>query len=217
MQTISEENKARGRFIVFEGIDGAGKTTQIDLLERALREWGRRVWRTAEPTASVSGGLLRDALGGVAQRTPCEMAALFVLDRIFHNVNPVSGIERMLAEGVDVICDRYYYSSLAYQGSEIEGDWVRDMNLNCPAIRRPDVCVFLDLTPEQSMERIDGGRMTHEIYENVERLTRVRERFFSVFESLGDGENVCIVNAARGVEEIHADILARLDGAGVFA
>ena len=94
---------------------------------------------------------------------------------------------------------------------------MRDMNLNCPAIRRPDVCVFLDLTPEQSMERIDGGRMTHEIYENVERLTRVRERFFSVFESLGDGENVCIVNAARGVEEIHADILARLDGAGVFA
>ena len=210
---MEEKNTAcesRGRFIVFEGIDGAGKTTQIELLERALRAEGRRVWRTAEPTESVSGGLLRDALGGVTKRTACEMAALFVLDRIFHNVNPVSGIERMLADGVDVICDRYYYSSLAYQGSEIDGDWVRDMNLNCPEIRRPDLCVFLDLTPEQSMQRIDCGRVTHEIYETEERLTRVRKRFFEVFDSLQDSDRICIVNAARSIEEIHTDILALL-------
>ncbi|MBE6553914.1 MAG: dTMP kinase [Ruminococcaceae bacterium] len=210
---MEEKNTAcakRGRFIVFEGIDGAGKTTQIELLERALRAEGRRVWRTAEPTESVSGGLLRDALGGVTKRTACEMAALFVLDRIFHNVNPVSGIERMLADGVDVICDRYYYSSLAYQGSEIDGDWVRDMNLNCPEIRRPDLCVFLDLTPEQSMQRIDCGRVTHEIYETAERLTRVRKRFFEVFDSLKETDRICVVNAARSIEEIHADILALL-------
>ena len=105
----------RGRFIVFEGIDGAGKSTQIQLLAERLRGQGRRVYCTAEPTESVSGGMLRDALGGVSKRTSCEMAAMFVLDRIFHNVNPVNGIEKMLADGVDVICDRYYYSSLAYQ------------------------------------------------------------------------------------------------------
>ena len=103
-----QETGKRGRLIVFEGIDGAGKTTQIELLTRRLQERGRRVYRTAEPTESVSGGLLRDALSGVSKRTPCEMAALFVLDRIFHNTNPVNGIERMLADGVDVICDRYY-------------------------------------------------------------------------------------------------------------
>lgn len=205
MENTKQTANKRGRFIVFEGIDGAGKTTQIELLTGRLQKDGRRVYRTAEPTESVTGGLLRDALGGVSQRTACEMAALFVIDRIFHNVNPVNGIEKLLAEGVDVICDRYYYSSLAYQGSETDASWVRDMNLNCPEIRRPDACIFLDLTPEQSMERIGKGRVTLEIYENADRLARVRDQFFRVFDSLRD-DRICIVNAARSVEEIHEEI-----------
>ena len=203
---MQEKNQKRGTFIVFEGIDGAGKTTQIELLTRRLQAEGRVVYRTAEPTESVTGGLLRDALGGISKRTPCEMAALFVLDRIFHNTNPINGIESLLEKGVDVICDRYYYSSLAYQGSETDENWVRQMNLGCPEIRRPDVCIFLDLTPEQSMERIGRGRVTTEIYENVERLTSVRNQFFRVFESLSERDRVCVVNAARTVEEIHEEI-----------
>lgn len=201
----------RGRFIVFEGIDGAGKTTQIQLLANRLKEQGRTVYCTAEPTESVSGGLLRDALGGVSKRTSCELAALFVLDRIFHNVNPVNGIEKMLNDGVDVICDRYYYSSLAYQGSLIDGDWVRDMNLNCPEIRTPDLCVFLDLTPEQSMARISKGRVTTEIYETEEQLTKVRNRFLTVIESLRGRDDVRIVNAAGSIEEIHDSICKVVD------
>ena len=114
--------------------------------------------------------------------------------------------EKMLADGVDVICDRYYYSSLAYQGSETDERWVREMNLNCPEIRRPDICVFLDLTPEQSMERIGKGRVTTEIYENAERLERVRRKFYSVFEALRETDRICVVNAARTVEEIHEEI-----------
>lgn len=200
------DNNSRGRFIVFEGIDGAGKTTQIELLARKLQQMGRRVYRTAEPTESVTGGLLRDALAGITPRTACEMASLFVIDRVFHNVNPVNGIEKMLADGVDVICDRYYYSSMAYQGSETDADWVRGMNLDCPEIRRPDVCFFLDLTPQQSMERISRGRVTREIYESTERLQRVRDQFYRVFRELGESEPVRIVNAARTVEEIHSEI-----------
>ena len=201
-------DKNRGRFIVFEGIDGAGKTTQIKLLQEKLQAEGRRVYCTAEPTESVSGGLLRDALSGVSKRSPCELAAMFVLDRIFHNVNPVHGIEKMLAEGIDVICDRYYYSSLAYQGSETDAAWVRDMNLNCPEIRKPDVCIFLDLTPEQSMERIGRGRVTVEIYENAERLARVRDKFFGVFASLKETDRSFVVNAARSIDEIAEEIVA---------
>ena len=200
------EQKQRGRFIVFEGLDGAGKTTQIELLEAHLKQAGRTVYRTAEPTESVTGGLLRDALSGVSQRTACEMAALFVIDRIFHNVNPVWGIEKLLADGVDVLCDRYYYSSMAYQGSETDPDWVRDMNLKCPEIRRPDVCFFMDLTPEQSMERIRKGRVTFDIYENLDRLTQVRNRFYRVFEELKDTDRICIVDAARPIEVIHKEI-----------
>ena len=198
--------KKRGRFIVFEGIDGAGKTTQIELLEKKLKEMGRAVYRTAEPTESVTGGMLRDALAGISKRTACEMAALFTLDRIFHNVNPVHGIEKMLNDGIDVICDRYYYSTLAYQGSEIKGDWALDMNLKCPEIRRPDVCLFLDLTPEQSMERISKGRVTQEIYETHEKLEQVRRKFYSVFERLDDDEHIVILDASRSIEEIAEEI-----------
>ena len=201
----------RGKFIVFEGIDGAGKTTQINLLAKYLVEQGRAVYCTAEPTETVSGGLLRDALSGVTRRTICEMAAMFVFDRINHNVNPVNGIQKMLADGFDVICDRYYYSSLAYQGSGTDPEWVSNMNLNCPEIMRPDVCIFLDLTPEQSMARINRGRATQEIYENEEKLTQVRNQFYRVFEDLKDRDNIKIVDAYRTVEEIHQDIIALID------
>ena len=200
--------KERGRFIVFEGIDGAGKTTQINLLAKYLSEQGRAVYCTAEPTETVSGGLLRDALSGVSRRTVCEMAAMFVFDRINHNVNPVNGIQKMLADGFDVICDRYYYSSLAYQGSGTDPEWVSNMNLNCPEIMRPDVCIFLDLTPEQSMARINRGRATQEIYENEEKLTQVRNQFYRVFEQLRERDNIQIVDAYRSIEEIHQDIVA---------
>ena len=201
------ENKQRGRFIVFEGIDGAGKTTQIDRLETYLKERGRLVYRTDEPTESVSGGLLRDALGGVSRRSACEMAALFVLDRVFHNVNPVSGIQKMLNDGYDVICDRYYYSSMAYQGSETDFDWVKRMNMDCPEILRPDACVFLDLSPEVSLSRISKGRATKEIYETVEKLTAVRERFFRVFEELQNVERIHVIDASGCVDEVHRDIV----------
>lgn len=190
----------KGRFIVFEGIDGAGKTTQIERLAAALRAEGRKVMVTAEPTVSVSGGLLRDALGGLQKRTAGEMAALFVLDRIFHNVNP-DGIVAMIDAGYDVICDRYYYSSMAYQGSQTDFTWVRDMNRNCPEIRRPDLCIFLDLSPEESLARIGRERTHTEIYEKKEILEAVRRQFLRVFEELDD--HVAIIDTTGcSIEEV---------------
>ena len=201
----------RGKFIVVEGIDGAGKTTQIELLAAKLRGEGRTVCVTAEPTASVSGGLLRDALGGISNRTTCELAALFVLDRIFHNVNP-NGINAMLDKGIDVICDRYYYSSLAYQGSQTDFDWVKDMNLNCPEIRIPDLCIFLDLAPEESLKRISKDRTSTEIYEKLDTLQSVRDRFFKVFKLLEERDNIKIIDTTGdSIEEVAAKIAKAVD------
>ncbi len=198
--------KERGRFIVFEGIDGSGKSTQIRLLESRLRACGREVYVTAEPTASVSGGLLRDALSGISKRSACELAALFLLDRINHNVTDVGGIKKMLEAGYDVICDRYYYSSIAYQGSETDFEWVKTLNISCPEIRRPDICIFLDLDPDTSLSRIEKGRAITEIYEKKDKLAAVRESYKRVFESLGEKENVKIINADRTLEEISKEI-----------
>ncbi len=201
----------RGRFIVFEGIDGSGKSTQISRLRDALASRGRRVVVTAEPTNSVSGGLLRDALSGAQKRSAGELAALFLLDRIHHNVNEQNGIEKLIAEGYDVICDRYYYSSLAYQGSETDTAWVRALNLDCPEIRRPDVCIFLDLDPDTSLSRIGGRGMATEIYEKRDALERIRAKYFEVFASLDPAETVKIIDASGSADDVAAMVLAAVD------
>jgi dTMP kinase len=203
---MNDKGAKRGRFIVIEGIDGSGKSTQIQLLANRLTADKRKVYTTAEPTVSLTGGMLRDALRGVTKKTTCEIAAMFLLDRIFHNVNPVNGIEKFLASGVDVICDRYYYSSLAYQGSETDFDWVLDMNINCPEIRKPDICIFLDLDPDKCIERISKNRMVTEIYEEKSRLEKYRKRYFDIFEMLKFTDNIAVLDTDRSIESIADDI-----------
>ena len=198
---------AKGKFIVFEGIDGAGKTTQVELLAANLRSLGREVSLSAEPTTLPTGRAIRRALSGEEKKSECEMAAMFVLDRIAHNIDSEIGIRTLTERGVDVISDRYYYSSLAYQGTATDYEWVKAMNINSPEIRRPDLCIYLDLLPEQSLERITRGRESVEIYENLEKLTAVREKFLSVARNLTlDGENIYVVDAFRTPEEISSEI-----------
>ena len=197
----------KGKFIVFEGIDGAGKTTQVNLLAQRLRAEGKRVEVTAEPTGSPEGKLLREALGGRIKKSECEMAVMFVADRIAHNINAESGIKALVDAGAYVICDRYYYSNLAYQGQSTDYGWVKAMNLNCPEILRPDLCIYLDLTPEQSLARISKGRESVEIYENLETLTKVRNTFLAIVDDLrAEGDSIAVVNAYRSPEEIAEEI-----------
>ena len=207
-----ENCKKRGRFIVLEGIDGAGKTTQAEQLMAHLTAKGRSVHRTAEPTSLPTGVALREALGGKVKKTECEMATMFVLDRIAHNTHPTEGLNAILEAGQDIICDRYYYSTLAYQGHSTDYEWTKKMNLECPEILRPDLCIYLDLTPEQSLDRIRCGRESVEIYENLETLGRVRQAFMKVFEDLGKTDNIKIVNAYRTPEEIAKEIAHIVDG-----
>ncbi len=197
-----------GKFIVIEGLDGSGKTTQLHMLARRLREIGRRPAETAEPTASATGGLIRDALSGFTPRTGTEIAALFMADRVAHNVNPVNGINKLLAEGRDVICDRYYYSSLAYQGYASDPEWVYHINVDCPEIRKPDLCVFLDLDDEACLRRMEQGRSYREIYENENTLLAVRKRYYDVFRRLEGRDLIRIVNADRSPEEVAEDVFA---------
>lgn len=202
---------SKGKLIVFEGLDGSGKGTQIALLEKEMKKRGRKVYVTAEPTSSSTGGMIRDALGGFVRRDAFELSALFLADRIFHNANTKNGIRLYLENGTDVICDRYYYSSFAYQGIDADLDWVMDMNLNCSEIIKPDLCIFLDADIESCDERIEQNRMDREIYENKETQRRIRKRFFEVFERLRDAENIKIVDASRSIPEVSADIIKIYD------
>ena len=192
------------KFIVFEGIDGAGKTTQIKNLASHLESLGISCHVTAEPTEYPSGKKIREALSGRLAVTPLEMAEMFALDRAIHNTHDGDGIEATLASGVSVISDRYYYSSLAYQGAALGYETVAKLNLNNESIRRPDICIFLDLTPEKSLERI-GARadVPTEIYENREYLEKTRKAFFNTFERLKErGESIIIIDADASVDVV---------------
>lgn len=201
-----------GKFIVFEGLDGSGKTTQIQLLEQHLQKQGHAVVVTAEPTVSALGGMIRDALCDYTHRSTAEIAALFMADRVQHNVNPVWGIQKLLSQGHTVLCDRYYYSSMAYQGSLSDWDWVADMNLRSPEIRKPDLCIFLDVDYERSLNRMESGNRVYlEIYENSEMLIQTRKSYFRAFEQLKGRDNIVIIDATRSIEEVAADIAGAAD------
>ena len=193
------------KFIVFEGIDGAGKSTQIKLLSEALAKHGIESRNSMEPTELPSGREIRRALSGELKKTPLEMAEMFAADRIAHNTE----IKKQLSDGVTVISDRYYYSSLAYQGAELGYDIVAGLNLDREGIRRPDICVFLDLSPEKSLARIGGRGENVEIYENFEYLTKTRKMFFDVFDRLRErGESIVVIDASGTVEEVADAVLS---------
>ena len=197
------------KFIVFEGIDGAGKTTQINMLKNALEERGISCVTTAEPTDLPSGREIRDALAGRTKKTPLEMAEMFSCDRIIHNNHKECGINVTLEKGVSVISDRYYYSSLAYQGAALGYDTVAALNLDKEEIRTPDICIFLDLTPEKSLERIGKRGEAAEIYENFDYLTKTRKMFFDVFDKLAArGEKIAIIDASGSPEDIAERVLS---------
>lgn len=202
----------KGRFIVFEGIDGSGKTTQARMLAKYLESQGREVYLTAEPTTLPTGRALREALSGKVSKSECQMAVMFVDDRIAHNIDPNDGIRALTERGVDVISDRYYYSSLAYQGQATDYEWVKKMNMDCPEISKPDLCIYVDLLPEQSLERISKGRESVEIYENLQTLTKVREQFLSVIDDLKDSDNICVIDGYRAPEQVFEDVVRAVEG-----
>jgi dTMP kinase len=149
--------------------------------------------------------MLRCALSGAMPATPCQMAAMFTLDRIVHNTAE-GGIRDTLQKGADMLSDRYYYSSLAYQGSLCDYEWVKGMNVNCPDIRRPDLCIFLDISPKEALARIGKRGEAKEIYEKEDTLTTFRDTFLRVFQTLGD--NVAVIDASGSPEEVAARVLA---------
>ena len=194
----------KGKFIVFEGLDGTGKTTQIKRLARYLEERGEKVFVTAEPTEYPSGKLIRRVLSGEVPSTPWSTAALFLADRIRHCADPLDGIAKHLAAGETVITDRYYFSTFAYQGCETDLRWTVDMHYNCPQLLRPDLVLFLTMPPEKCMERITANRPAEaiEIYENTAALTKISAQFDRIFDLLREKEHVVYIDADGTVDEV---------------
>jgi dTMP kinase len=193
-------------FIAFEGIDGSGKSTQVKLLKTKLEEAGLKVYTTAEPTESPIGKMIRDIFTHKMEADHRVIAGLFVADRLDHLLNKTNGIIKMLEDGYTVITDRYYLSSYAYQSTHMDLNWVIQANSLSANLLRPDLNIFIDITPEQSIERIKKGRDSVELYETLENLQNVRDKYFEVMDLLQSEEKVFLTNGDRTPETISNEI-----------
>lgn len=177
-------------FIALEGIDGSGKSTQVKLLKQRLEDAGMKVYTTCEPTEGPVGKMIRDIFNHRMEADHRTIAALFVADRLEHILNKTDGMLKMLDEGYTVITDRYYLSSYAYQSSFAGLDWVIRANSLSAGLLRPDLNVYIDISPEESMARLQKSRTSIELYETLENLQQVRNNYFEVMELLKSQENI---------------------------
>ena len=193
-------------FIAFEGIDGSGKSTQVKLLAEKLIKEGHRVYNTFEPTDSPIGSLIRNIFKGRMSADHKTIAALNVADRLDHLHNEINGLLKKKEEGFTIITDRYYFSSYAYHGVHVDIDWVIAANAMSAAIMKPDINIFIDVAPEVSMQRLNSTRGTIELYETLENLQQVRNKFLEAFDKLKEVENIVTVNGNQTVLEISVDV-----------
>jgi len=197
-------NPGPGKLIVLEGLDGAGTTTQAQI----LRDWLRGckqvtdVYVTWEPSAGPVGTQIRQVLTRRLSMDRRTLAALFAADRIDHLYHPQGVIKRLKA-GTWVVMDRYYLSSFAYQAlslSEGEIQWLRYLHAPCVI---PDVTFFLDVPVKVCIERIGRNRGTNfELFEKEELLNAVSAKYWSAIDSfVVQGENIQIID---GTQHKHA-------------
>jgi dTMP kinase len=201
-----------GALIVLEGLDGAGTTTQARWLVDRLRASDRAAHLTREPSDGPIGRLIRDMLGG-HHRLPSGEAIgqdaftlLFAADRLDHLQREV---EPAIAAGALVVSDRYYHSSLAYQGTGAARAWIMTLNERA---RRPDLTIFLRVGPEVAAARRRAAGRTDELFEDAAMQARVATGYESVLGKLAaDGEAIVILDGERPLEDVAAAILAAVE------
>ncbi|MFA5869008.1 MAG: dTMP kinase [Candidatus Bathyarchaeia archaeon] len=191
----------RGWFIVFEGVDGSGKSTQIELLSMKLRDKGVDHVLEREPSDGSIGRFIRHyAEAGDRYLSPESEALLFTADRFEHSKR----IEQILEQGTTVVCDRYYHSTLAYQGAAgVDVVWLRELQ---KFALKPDLVLLLDVDPERSLLRVSGRTLT--VFENRAYLMRVRDLYRGFAR---DGE-MRLLDTARPVDEVEEEVQRLVEG-----
>ena len=197
----------RGVFIVFEGGEGAGKSTQSNLLERWVSERGRAVTRTREPGGTPAAEAIREVLLDVAN-TGLDDRAEALLFAAARGDHAMRVIRPALDRGDVVVCDRYLDSSVAYQGAgrDLGLDAVRDLSLWATRDLIPDLTIVLDVDPAIGLARVE--RPDRLEAEPLEWHARVRQAFLDL--AAREPERYLVVDAAADVDEIAARVNARV-------
>lgn len=200
-----------GCFIVFEGGDGAGKSTQVGLLREALERAGREVTVTRQPGGTPLGQKIRDLVLHGKHVAPRAEALLFAADKA-HHVETL--VRPALQRGEVVISDRYTDSSVAYQGAgrELGAQEVHDLNMWAVEDLVPDLTVVVDISAEEGRRRRGA---VHDRLESEEDAFHeaIRQHFLAM--ARGNPERYLIVDGTLPPEKIHAEVMNRLDTMGV--
>jgi dTMP kinase len=192
----------KGVFIVIEGLDGSGKTTQAKILAKKLSE-NHKVLCTAEPSHGKVGTFIRNDCLYEEKRLPTEVEALlFAADRIEHLQTELAPA---LSEGKIVICDRYIYSSLAYQGSAgLSLDWIKTINARA---LEPDFALYIDVSPERVLERLQRKKSVMETLETQKKVREIYLKYVEKGELIRiDGDN----NKDAVAQELFLKVLSLL-------
>lgn len=202
-------------FIVFEGIDGSGTSTQLTLLRK--RQGTERFLFTAEPSSAATGTFLRQMLRGDVPVSNETAAYLFAADRNEHvngslvtdgDRHLITGIREACAQGHTVVSDRYLFSSLAYQSIGCDPELPRRLNSAFPL---PSLLFYFAIAPETALARIQG-RGVQEIYEKQPFLERtVQEYRRAIGEFAGSGMKTIELDATRSIEETAAIIWKEIE------
>jgi dTMP kinase len=198
-------------FIVFEGIDSSGKTTQAELLKNSLIAKQEQAVISPEPSNGIIGNLIRQALKQriIFSKEPelfdRQMAYLFAADRHDHLYNDLDGVFKLIKDNYHVISTRYYFSSLAYNCDTVEQfDFIQKLNDRFP---NPDLTIYLDIPIEISLARLQQ-RSSQEIYETKAKLTKVREQYQQIFANY-QGKAIAI-DGTKDQQRIHQTIVAQV-------
>ena len=207
--------RERGGFVTFEGIDGSGKSTQIQNISKRLKAQDLKIYTTFEPTDGHIGSLIRQMLSGTISIDQRTIASLFAADRTDHLTNQKSGIKKRVDNGELVLCDRYYFSSYAYHAQYIDMEWIIHTNSLNAEILKPDLTIFIDVDPDVCIERIKLSRSQFEMYEKIDIMKKVRANYFKAFEKLKDQEKVVVVDGNKNLQKVEEAILNEINKLGI--
>ncbi len=185
-------------FIVFEGIDGSGTTTQKDLLFHKLIENGKLAVATGEPTTEAMGLLSKEILQNKQKTSPEALQLLFCADRadhVYKTINPA------LKEGKTVVSDRYFWSTIVFGGLSCDREWLKKLNEKFP---QPDIIFYLQIEPNEALKRVDSRGLGKELFEKEDVLKRVSENYQNLIQENKDSEKpkVYILDANQSIESL---------------
>lgn len=199
-------------FIVIEGLDGAGTTTQLTRLQASLQAAGATTLATREPTTGPIGRIIRQTLGGDSDAPlVSSLPWMFAADRSDHLERTV---EPALAAGEYVISDRYVPSSLAYQSLTLPLEDVFALNAR---FRVPDLLLFVRVPVDVCLQRIGGRDQKREIYEQADALTKISGAYDAVLERLSQrGDPIVEVDGTQSMDAVEQAIRERVQEAGLW-